>query len=234
MSIVGFIFARGGSKGLPNKNIRNFAGKPLIAWSIEQAKSAQKIDRIIVSTDSPRIAEIARECGADVPFIRPGSLAADDSPEILAWKHALNFMQDAEGILPDAMVSIPSTAPLRISKDIDACVSEFESYRPDLVITLSESSRNPYFNMVKISENFLVKPVIESTIKYTRRQDCPATYDIATVCYVADPAYILKCESIFDGNIRGLIIPKERALDIDNLFDFELAEHLLRKRTTDE
>lgn len=234
MSVVGFIFARGGSKGLPNKNIRNLEGKPLIAWSIEHAKLALKIDRIIISTDSLEIAEIAREYGAEVPFIRPGSLAADDSPEILSWKHALNFMKDAEGGLPSAMVSIPSTAPLRISEDIDACISEFQAHSPDLVITLSESSRNPYFNMVRISEDFLVKPVIESPIKYTRRQDCPATYDIATVCYVADPKYILRCESIFDGNTRGVVIPKERVLDIDDIFDFELAEHLLRKRTSGE
>jgi N-acylneuraminate cytidylyltransferase len=143
-------------------------------------------------------------------------------------------MLKAEGILPNAMVSIPSTAPLRISQDIDACVSEFETYKPDLLITLSESSRNPYFNMVKMSEDFLVQPLLESPIKYMRRQDCPATYDIATVCYVANPTYILKSEFIFEGNIRGLVIPKERALDIDNLFDFELAEYFLKKRALNE
>ena len=122
MSIVGFIFARGGSKGLPGKNIRPFCGKPLIAWSIDHARAVSRIDRVIVSTDSHEIAEVALAAGAEVPFIRPAELAQDNSSEWLAWRHALNFVRQTDGALPEVMVSIPTTAPLRVPDDIKRCV----------------------------------------------------------------------------------------------------------------
>ena len=113
MKIIAFIFARGGSKGLPNKNIKILNGKPLIAWSIEHAKKINRIDRVIVSTDSEEIAKIAREFGAEVPFMRPLELATDESPEWLSWQHGLKHLKSIDGCLPDLMLSIPATAPLR-------------------------------------------------------------------------------------------------------------------------
>ena len=113
MAIPAFIFARGGSKGLPNKNIRDFCGKPLIAWSIEQALNVKEISQVIVSTDSQEIAQIAKDFGAEVPFLRPSELAADDSSEILSWQHALNFVNLTTGNYPELFVSIPTTSPLR-------------------------------------------------------------------------------------------------------------------------
>ena len=109
MTIVAFIFARGGSKGLCGKNILPLAGKPLIAWSIEQALSVSRIDRVIVSTDSTEIAAIALKNGAEVPFIRPAELAGDDSPEWLSWRHALNYVYETTGVFPETMVSVPTT-----------------------------------------------------------------------------------------------------------------------------
>ena len=122
MSVVAFIFARGGSKGLPGKNIRLFNGKPLIAWSIEQALSVKKIDKVYVSTDSKEIAKIATSYGAEVPFLRPAEFSLDNSSEWSAWRHALNFMNEKFGNLPNLMVSIPSTAPLRLAIDIENCI----------------------------------------------------------------------------------------------------------------
>ena len=126
MSIIAFIFARGGSKGLPDKNIKILNGKPLIAWSIEHAKSVKRVDRVIVSTDSEEIARIAREYGAEVPFMRPAALATDNSPEWLSWQHSLKYLKNTDGCLPDLMLSIPTTAPLRNVKDIDKVIDEYK------------------------------------------------------------------------------------------------------------
>lgn len=229
MSVIGFIFARGGSKGLPNKNILPLVGKPLIGWSIEHALQASKIERVIVSTDSPEIAAIAKDFGAEVPFLRPANLAADDSPEILSWKHALEFFRESHGELPGVMVSIPPTAPLRMAEDLDLCIHAFQKSSPDVLMTMTESSRNPYFNQVKMVQDGLIEPAIESPTKFFRRQDCPVTYDLATVCYVAKPSFILGSDSIFNGKIQGYVVPKERALDIDDLYDFQLAEFFLTR-----
>ena len=117
-NIVALICARGGSKGLPGKNIRPLGGKPLISWAIDQAKSVSRISRVIVSTDSEEIARVARASGAEVPFIRPAELAQDSSPEWLVWRHALNFLKETEGTYPDLFVVVPATAPLRSVQDL--------------------------------------------------------------------------------------------------------------------
>ena len=230
MKVPAYIFARGGSKGLPNKNIRLIAGKPLIAWAIEQALSVDQIDSVIVSTDSEEIATVSREFGATVPFMRPQELSGDSSPEWSAWQHALRHFQDSHGFLPEAFVSIPATAPLRLTGDIERCLSEFESIKPDAVITMTESRRNPYFNMVLENSNGFVNLVSNSESKIFRRQDAPPVYDIATVCYVLNPEFILKHNSIFDGKVTGVQIPAERALDIDDLYDFQIADFFLSLR----
>lgn len=230
MNTIAFIFARGGSKGLPNKNIKIFAGKPLIAWSIEHAKAVKSINRVLVSTDSEQIADVALENGAEIPFIRPKDLAGDKSPEWLAWRHAINFLKETEGSLPDAIISIPTTAPLRIAADLEACLTEFENKKPDVVITVTDAHRSPYFNMVKVENNGRVDLVIPPSGAITRRQDVPKVYDMATVAYVIDPKFVLKNSSLFSGNVRSVYVPLERAIDIDTLFDFEIAEFLMQRR----
>jgi len=230
MKATAFIFARGGSKGLPGKNIRPLGGKPLIAWSIEQALAVRRIGRVIVSTDSHEIAAVAREHGAEVPFIRPEELARDDSPEWLAWQHALNYLQDEEGALPDAMVSVPTTAPLRSSIDIENCLDEYEKGDADMVITVTDAHRSPYFNMVKLNADGTVGLVIPSQSVVARRQDAPAVFDMTTVAYVARPEFVLTRHATFEGRVRHVHVPLERAIDIDTLLDFRLAECLLRLR----
>lgn len=231
MNTIGFIFARGGSKGLPGKNLRLFAGKPLLVWAIEQAKAIKRIRRLIVSTDSEAIASTAREYGADVPFMRPASLAQDSSPEFLAWRHALTYLKETEGYLPDAMVSVPTTAPLRLPVDINNCLDEFEKGLADAVITVTEAHRSPWFNMVKVNDEWAASLVIPFSEKITRRQDVPLVYDMATVAYVLRPNFVFAEESIFSGRVRAVIVPRERAIDIDTLLDFEIAEFLMKRRT---
>lgn len=230
MNAVAFIFARGGSKGLPGKNIRLLGGKPLIVWSIEHALSVKRIERVIVSTDSEEIAAIARQYGAEVPFIRPAELARDDSPEWLAWRHALNYLHEKDGILPEIMISVPATAPMRLPLDIENCLDKFEKGDADVVITVTDANRSPYFNMVRVNADGNVGLVIPPHSAVTRRQDAPEVYDMATVAYVARSEFVLTHNSIFEGRVQMVHVPRERAVDIDTLQDFQIAECLLNIR----
>lgn len=226
MGIVAFIFARGGSKGLPGKNILPLHGKPLIGWSIDQAKQVDRIERIIVSTDSLEIAEVARQFGAEVPFIRPAELAQDRTPEWHAWRHALNYLNESEGTLPSVMISIPTTSPLRLPCDLENCINEYQKGGVDAVITIREAQRSPYFNMVIKQRDGTASLVISPEVMIARRQDAPIVYDMTTVAYVLNPKFVLEKESLFQGRVRAVEIPVERSLDIDNLIDFRLAEVL--------
>jgi CMP-N-acetylneuraminic acid synthetase len=233
MKAVAFIFARGGSKGLPDKNLRLLCGKPMIAWAIEQAKVVKRIERVIVSTDSEKIATLARQYGAEIPFMRPAELARDDTPEWLAWRHALNYLK-SEGALPDAMVSLPVTAPLRQPGDIERCLDDFAQGGADVVVTVSEAHRSPYFNMVKRNTDGtvgLVIPPIAGNV--SRRQDAPPVFDMTTVAYVASPEFVLANSSLFEGRVRAIEVPRERAIDIDTILDFRITEFLMKKKKYD-
>jgi N-acylneuraminate cytidylyltransferase len=229
VTAVAFIFARGGSKGLPGKNIRNFGDKPLIGWSIECALSVKSIDQVIVSTDSTVIAEISKSYGAEVPFIRPRELATDESPEWLSWRHALEYVRHSSGALPEAMVSLPATSPLRAVNDVESCIDLFSKGGCDVVVTVSEAHRNPYFNMVRDKSDGTIALVMEDS-QVSRRQDAPIIRNLATVCYVANPEFVLSHDSIFEGRVKAVNVPKERAIDIDSLLDFQIAEFLLNSR----
>ena len=230
MSTVAFIFARGGSKGLPGKNIKIFSGKPLIAWSIEQAKKLSSIDRVIVSTDCSEIARVAKEYGAEVPFLRPDNISEDDSPEWMAWRHALSFLLEKEGKMPNIMLSIPTTAPLRRVIDIENCLNLYKKGGVDVVITTTDAHRSPYFNMVKKSHDGNVELVIKPKDKLYRRQDAPIVYDMTTVAYVMNPEFIMHNESIFDGRTKAVNVPLETSIDIDNMYDFKMAEFFFDNR----
>jgi len=228
--VLAFVFARGGSKGLPGKNLRLFAGKPLIAHAIEHALAVPRIDRVIVSTDSTDIARVARDFGAEVPFLRPADLAADDSPEWLSWRHALKFTQEEMGVLPAAMVSVPVTAPLRRAQDIERCLDLYSEGGADVVVTVSESHRSPYFNMVQRHPDGTLALVVPTSKEFARRQDVPTVFDMTTIAYVADSEFVLTRDSIFQGRVKAVEIPPERAIDIDTLLDFEIAEFLMSRQ----
>ena len=230
MEIVALIFARGGSKGLPGKNIRPFGGKPLIAWSIEHALAVKRIARVIVSTDSEAIASVARDHGAEVPFMRPAALAQDDSPEWLAWRHAINYLRETTEEMPEVMVSVPATAPLRLPLDVENCLDEYEGGGADIVITVTDARRNPYFNMVTINPDNTVHLVSPPQLPLIGRQQAPVVYDIATVCYAASSEFVMTHDSIFEGRVKAVHVPPARGLDIDTLLDFQIAESVLNMR----
>ena len=230
MKVVAFIFARSGSKGLPMKNIKLFSGKPLIAHSIEQALAVERIERVIVSTDSDDIAQISLRFGAEVPYLRPLELAQDSSPELLAWRHGLEFLKSTTGSFPQAMISLPPTSPLRNHQDIENCIDEFQKNDADVVITVTDAHRNPFFNMVKANVDGSVSLVNYSDSKITRRQDAPRLYDVTTHCYVAKPEFVMTHDSIFEGIVRAVYVPIERSIDIDSLLDLQIAEFLKSKQ----
>lgn len=227
MKIYAFIFARGGSKGLPGKNIKELCGMPLIAWSITIAKSIESISEVFVSTDNEDIAKVARHYNATV-INRPCKLATDDSPEWLSWKHAIEWVELHRGIF-DIFISLPATSPLRSKKDIEECIKALND-KTDIVVTILESNRNPWFNMVKKTKEGSLTILNETMKRITRRQDAPKAYDLTTVAYVSRPSFILCANNMWDGKIRGVEVNKENAVDIDSLDDFKYAEFLLSDR----
>lgn len=225
---LGAIFARGGSKGVPRKNIRLLAGKPLIAYSIEAALESSLIDRVVVSTDDEEIADVAREYGAEVPFMRPVELARDDTPEWMAWQHAIRTL-DVDGQEIDSFVCIPPTSPMRAIEDIDACIQLLKDSDADIVLTATPARRSPHFNMIIINEDQSAGLVIPPKERIYRRQSAPKVYDITTIAYAARPEFVLSSTSIFEGKVKAVVVPEERSLDIDTELDFQFAEFLLEK-----
>lgn len=227
MTFVGMIFARGGSKGIPNKNLQLVAGLPLISRAIRTALNVPQLNRVIVSTDSREIADVSLAAGAEVPFLRPGHLAGDTSAEWLAWRHALEFLRRTEGSLADALVSVPATSPLRLASDIDACIDMYRQDQWDAVITVTPAQRNPYFNMVRLGTTGDVKLAIDSQTRFVRRQDAPQLYDMCTVAFVARAEFVLQAQSLWEGRVGAVVIPQERALDVDTPFDLKVARLLM-------
>lgn len=227
--VIGFIFARGGSKGIPRKNLKLLGGKPLIAHSIDIAKACPSIESVIVSTDDDAIADVSRKFGADVPFMRPGELATDKAPEWLAWRHAIRWHEEHRGKF-DIFLSLPTTSPFRNVADVESCIACLrQDTQADIVVTATEASRSPYFNMVRMDGDGYAHLVMNGR-EYAHRQDVPAVYDLTTVAYAARPGFVLSAARYFDGRVRMVQVPPERAIDIDTPLDFEIAEFLASRR----
>lgn len=226
---VGIICARGGSKGVPRKNLRLLLGKPLLEWSVDVAKRCPSLDRLIVSTEDPQIASVATALGAEVPFTRPMELAQDDSPELLVWQHALRTLAELDGRTPEVLVNLPTTSPLRAPEDVEACISELHRKDADLCLTVREARGNPYFNMVRLDDG-LAKIALESPKGVFRRQDAPRIYEITAVAYAACASYVLRTPRLLDGRVTAVIVPTERSLDIDTESDLKFAEFLLAQK----
>ncbi|RKF17812.1 acylneuraminate cytidylyltransferase family protein [Alginatibacterium sediminis] len=226
MKNYAFIFARGGSKGLPGKNIKPLAGKPLIRYSIDTALNSPSIDRVFVSTDDFDIAKVANDAGV-VVIDRPSELATDTSPEWLSWRHAIEWVNEHYGTF-DGFVSLPATSPLRSVEDVESAISRLKVVDADICISISPASRSPYFNMVKYLGEDLVELVNSPVSDIIRRQDAPKVFDITTVIYVISPNFVLNRYGLFSGKVTSIEVPKERAVDIDDIYDFKLAEAILQ------
>ncbi len=224
MRTFAFVFARGGSKGIPRKNLQLLDGKPLLAWSIEMGQILSEIKQVFVSTEDAEIADLANALGAEV-INRPGHIARDTSPEWLAWQHAIEWVQERLGTF-DRFLSLPTTAPLRSPVDVQSCLDLLDE-NTDIVITMTPTSRSPWFNMVSESTNGELKLLVDGN--YIRRQDAPVGYDVSTVAYVLRPKFAMDHQRLWDGRVKGVVVPNERALDIDTPLDLEIARFLKAK-----
>lgn len=228
MKNYAFIFARGGSKGLPGKNIKLLAGKPLLHYSIDSALAAPSIEQVFVSTDDAEIAQVARNGGAIV-IDRPADLASDTSPEWLSWRHAIEWVRAKYGDF-DGFISLPATAPLRAVSDVENAIQQRMAVDADICISVTPASRSPFFNMVKYTESGMVELVNKPKTEVARRQDVPVVFDISTVVYATTPDFVLNHYGLFSGSVTSIEVPKERAVDIDDIYDFMLAEAIIGGR----
>lgn len=227
MKNYAFIFARGGSKGLPGKNTRLLAGKPLLQYSIDTALSAPSIDQVFVSTDDPLIAEVALQCGA-LRIERPAELASDTSPEWLSWQHAVKWVTEHYGEFEN-FISLPATSPLRNVTDVESAIEQRKIKNADICISVTPSGRSPYFNMVKKLDNGFIELVNNPDNDVARRQDSPEVFDITTVVYATTTQFVMNNYGIFSGKVTCINVPKNRAVDIDDIYDFKLAETIIRE-----
>lgn len=234
MNVICFIFARGGSKSVKNKNIINFNNKPLIANAILQAKRIGLINKVLVSTDSLKIAKIAKKYGAIVPFIRPKKLASDSSPEYLSWKHAIKKFENLYKKKIDIFVSLPTTSPLRKDEDIYKSLNFFikNRYKYDMLVSTTKTNHLPGFNIVRVLKDGTFQLEGGSKKKPTRRQQVKNIYNLSTCFYHANGDYINKCKQnpLFTGKKYAYFIDKKNAIDIDDKLDLDFAKYLIKKK----
>jgi len=223
-NLTAFIFARGGSKGVKNKNIREVAGKPLIAHAICTALESTCIAKVVVSTDSEKIANTAATWGAEI-LGRPASLAGDKAPEIEAWRHAIRCYEKELVSQDNVFISIPATSPLKNTEDINAAIEKYHANDFDLVLGVSPAKTNPQLTLVTLESEKI--QLLGSGQGIYRRQDVIPMFNIIGGVYVSNSDYLMSAESIVNDNTGYILIPEERALDIDSEFDLHLADLLL-------
>jgi len=226
---IGLITARGGSKSIPRKNIKLLAGKPLIAWTIQAALQCKELNRVIVSTDDEKIAEVARQWGAEVPFIRPYELARDDSSSISVVLHAIQWMEKNESYCPDHIMLLQPTSPLRTSEDIRQVLELAEKKLAVAVVSVCEAVHHPYDCKCVLADGTL-EDFISKDVVYMRRQDLPPAYSLNGAVYLCQRMSLLRDQSFFPKGTIAYVMPKERSLDVDTPWDWYMAELIVKDR----
>lgn len=233
MTVLCVIGARGGSAGLPGKNVRPLLGKPLIAWSVEQAIASNAVDLVVVSTDSDEIAAAARAAGAETPFRRPEELAGPTVGKFDVWKHALRASEEYYGRSFECYVDLDCTNPLRDPTDISSAIAQFREGRArgvDAVFSVCEARKNPYFNLVEPDSSGAMKMSKQLPSTVIRRQDAPPVFEHVASIYVLAADYVRKGSHLLEGYAEGYDIGQEKSLDVDSEFDFSLVEFLMHKK----
>lgn len=228
-NILCTICARGGSKGVKNKNIKELNGKPLIAYTIEQAKDSNLFEHIVISTDSDDIANIAKIYGAEVFFKRSEEMATDTAGKLDVIRDAFKRSEEYYNRTFDYLIDLDATAPLRLTEDIVNSFNQFKENNNDNLITAMPSRRSPYFNLVEQDENGKVYLSKELDNKIIRRQDAPKSYDMNASIYIWKRDIILNENSIFLEKTGLYVMPEERSIDIDTEFDFKFVDFLMKE-----
>lgn len=223
-TVLAVITARGGSKGIPGKNIRLLANRPLIAWTIEEAKKSSFIDRTILSTDDAGIMSIGRSWGCEVPFVRPAHLAQDDTPSFDVIAHAIQEVDPKY----DYIVLLQPTSPLRSVEDIDGCIESCVKNKAVACVTVTEAETSPYW-MYLLDESNHMQPVLELDKKINRRQDLPLVYALNGAVYISETRRLIENKSFLTRDTIAYPMPAERSIDIDTEVDFQLCEWFLSK-----
>lgn len=232
---VGLITARGGSKGIPQKNIIDLAGKPLIAWTIQAALQSRFLDRLIISTDDEEIANVSRTFGAEVPFLRPSELAEDNSSHLDVVIHAVEWLQEHENYYPDYVSILQPTSPLRTTEDIDAVIQLAIKQNAEGVISVCETHHHPYLMTRIAPDGTLVEFLTgspESGTSSIRRQELPPVYFINGAIYLVMRKILLEKRTLQPERTFAYIMPNERSLQIDEPKDLFLVDLLLRDKLT--
>lgn len=227
--MLAIIPARGGSKGLPGKNVRPLCGKPLIAYSIEAALGAKEVDRVIVSTDSPDIARVAGAFGADIPFMRPEELAQDASLAIDTYIYTVERIRREEGCAVDEIVVLLPTCPLRSSEDIDAAIRLFRAKSADSVISYYEAP-HPVQWYKYMDDHGVLRSVLPEDGALANRQSERKSYLPNGAIYVFKYSMLKEQRVYYTDRSYPHIMPRNRSIDIDNIEDFDYAEYLLAKQ----
>lgn len=224
------ICARGGSKGVPGKNLRSIAGLPLIAYSIKQALESKLFSHIAVSSDSGEILAAAKKAGANLLIERPATLATDTSPKLPVIQHCAKEAERISGLLFDTFVDLDATSPLRLPQDIENAVRLLESKKFSNIVTGAKARRSPYFNLVEMNADgtvHLSKPLPQNIV---RRQDAPPCFDMNASIYAWSRAHLFESPKVLDENTGFYEMPEERSIDIDSELDFKIVSMLLSER----
>lgn len=232
-SVLCTICARGGSKGVKNKNIKELGGKPLIAYTIEQAKASKLFEHIVISTDSDAIADVAKAYGAEVFFKRSDEMASDTAGKLDVIRDAFMRSEAYYQKQYDYLVDLDATAPLRSVEDIINSFEQFKNDDNDNLITAMPSRRSPYFNLVEVGNDGKVKLSKKLDSAILRRQDAPKSYDMNASIYIWKREVILQEKTLFLEKTGLYVMPEERSIDIDTELDFEFVEFLMRKRNAE-
>jgi CMP-N-acetylneuraminic acid synthetase len=222
-TVLTLIPARGGSKGLPGKNIRPFLGKPLIARTIDAARDSGVAGRIVVTTDDAEIARVSEECGAEVPFLRPAEIANDAAPVLAAALHALDWFENHDGWAPEWLLLLQPTSPLRTADDIRDAISLLNQADADAILAVSETKSHPYWVKSLTSDGFLAS-FIDGQNQPSRRQKLPPAFVINGLLYMVRTTTLRDELTFSPRRTLPLMIPAIRAIDIDNETDFQIAE----------
>lgn len=215
LTVLALISARGGSKGLPGKNIRRVAGRPLIDFTIAAARRARCVDRIVLSTDDPAIAEVARACGCEVPFLRPAELATDEARSIDVVLHALDALPPY-----DLVVLLQPTSPTRSAADIDEACALLLQHEASSCVSVTLVEQNPYW-MYQLDAGARLQPLLPPVASAARRQDLPLVYVLNGAVYAARSAWLRETRSFVGEGTVAHVMPHDRSIDIDTLEDFE-------------
>ena len=222
-TFLGIIPARGGSKGIPRKNLRNLAEKPLIAWTIEAAQQAKYLDRIILSSEDSEIIAVATSFGCEVPFVRPAIFAEDDTPGIEPVIHALNTLPEKY----DFIVLLQPTSPLRKGHHIDEAIEMLDHFQAKSIVGISEVKESPYW-MCELNRDQKLSLLLPKS-SALRRQDLPKVYILNGALYIASSNQILTEKVFINGQTIGFRMDQNSSIDIDDMLDFEIAEILLMR-----